>query len=418
MRTSDIFSLSIAALRERKLRTILTILMVVVGSSLMVALNGLTGGFRAFIDQQFSSLAANVLTLTTTPAPESQGIGGGVAPAPKITFNSAIVSKVRSLPFVVDVVPTYQGQVTLESGGRSKDVSVYSIDPQKLYSIVPNARLVEGSVLPHNDRSAILAAKNIASSSTEPSPFLKIGQTVIATYTFVDAETGKADRESRSLVVRGIIDTTGNPSIDRSIIVDSSTGNTLLHKAAKFDSIQVVAESPEHVGPVEDEIRAVYGSDIGIATPAATLQTRQEITGGFSSFILAIAVVALIVGAVGIVATLFTSVTERTKEIGVIKALGAQTSDIIGMFLAEALVIGFVGATAGLVTGIAGGYLLTQNFSIGGVQTGATGIQPVFLPFDLAYVWVLSVSLSLIAGIAPAWKASRLDPIKALQRNY
>lgn len=417
MRINDIFSLSISALRERKVRTILTILMVVVGSSLMVALNGLTGGFRAFIDQQFSSLAANVLTLTTAQMSESQGIGGGVPPAPKIIFNSAIVSKVRSLPFIVDIVPAYQGQVTVDSGGRSKAVSMYSIDPQKLYSIVPNVKLTEGSVLPQNDRSAILAAKNVASSSTDPSPFLKIGQTVRATYTFVDSETGKSDKESRSFVVRGIIETTGNPSIDRSIIVESSTGNALLHKAAKFDSIQVVAKSAEHVDAVEDEIRTIYGNDIGITTPAATLQARQQITGGFSSFILAIAVVALVVGAVGIVTTLFTSVAERTKEIGTIKALGAQTSDIMGMFLAEAVVIGIIGATVGIATGIAGGYVLTQTFSIGGIQPGAAGIQPVFLPFDLSYVWALSVLLSLIAGIIPAWKASRLDPIKALQRN-
>lgn len=99
------------------------------------------------------------------------------------------------------------------------------------------------------------------------------------------------------------------------------------------------------------------------------------------------------------------------------RALGAQTSDIMGMFLAEALMIGIIGATAGLATGLAGGYVLTQTFSIGDIQAGAVGIQPVFVPFDLAYVWALSAILSLIAGIMPVWKASRLDPIKALQRN-
>ena len=97
MRIGDTFSLSFGALRERKVRTVLTVLMVVAGSSMMVALNGLTGGFGAFIDRQFSSLAANVLTLTTAEGLEDGG--GGVPQAPKITFNSAVVSRVNSLPF-------------------------------------------------------------------------------------------------------------------------------------------------------------------------------------------------------------------------------------------------------------------------------------------------------------------------------
>ena len=90
-----------------KVRTVLTVLMVVARSSLMVALNGLTGGFGVFIDRQFSSLAANVLTLTAAEGLEDGG--GGVPQAPKITFNSAVVSRVNSLPFVNDVVPVYQG---------------------------------------------------------------------------------------------------------------------------------------------------------------------------------------------------------------------------------------------------------------------------------------------------------------------
>lgn len=414
MRIGDTFSLSFGALRERKVRTVLTVLMVVAGSSMMVALNGLTGGFGAFIDRQFSSLAANVLTLTTAKGLE--GGEGGVPQAPKITFNSAVVSRVNSLPFVNDVVPVYQGEVTLDSGGKSKSVSVYSIDPEKLLVIAPNAKLVEGSALLRNDRSAIIAATNVANPSTDPS-FLAIGQTVRATYTFVDPDTGKQEKESKSFIVRGILETTGNPALDRSIIINSDIGNALLHKSGRFDSIQLVARSPEHVGAVEEEIRNMYGNNVGITTPQAALQTRQEITGGFSTFILAIAVVALVVGAVGIVTTLFTSVTERTREIGTMKALGAQKSDIMSLFLAEASMIGIMGATLGLAVGIAGGYVLTQTFAIGSISAGSMGIQPVFLASDLAYVWALSVALSLAAGLMPAWKASKLDPIVALQRN-
>ena len=414
MRIGDTFSLSFGALRERKVRTVLTVLMVVAGSSMMVALNGLTGGFGAFIDRQFSSLAANVLTLTTAEGLEDGG--GGVPQAPKITFNSAVVSRVNSLPFVNDVVPVYQGEATLDSGGKSKSVSVYSIDPEKLLVIAPNAKLVEGSAVLRNDRSAIIAATSVANPSNDSS-FLAIGQTVRATYTFVNPDTGKQEKESKSFIIRGILETTGNPALDRSIIINSDAGNALLHKSGRFDSIQLVARSAEHVGVVKEEIRSMYGNNVGITTPQAALQTRQEITGGFSTLILAIAVVALVVGAVGIVTTLFTSVTERTREIGTMKALGAQKSDIMSLFLVEASMIGIMGATLGLAVGIAGGYVLTQTFAIGNISTGSMGIQPVFLASDLAYVWALSVALSLAAGLMPAWKASKLDPIVALQRN-
>lgn len=331
-------------------------------------------------------------------------------------MTNPLVSRMNSLPFVNEVVPVYQGEVTLDSGGKSKSVSVYSINPEKLPVIAPNAELVEGSAVLRNDRSAIIAATSVANPSNDSS-FLAIGQTVRATYTFVNPDTGKQEKESKSFIIRGILETTGNPALDRSIIINSDAGNALLHKSGRFDSIQLVARSAEHVGVVKEEIRSMYGNNVGITTPQAALQTRQEITGGFSTLILAIAVVALVVGAVGIVTTLFTSVTERTREIGTMKALGAQKSDIMSLFLVEASMIGIMGATLGLAVGIAGGYVLTQTFAIGNISTGSMGIQPVFLASDLAYVWALSVALSLAAGLMPAWEASKLDPIVALQRN-
>ncbi len=415
MNIDDIYSLAIEALRDRKVRSALTIVMVVVGSALMVSLNGMTAGFSTFIDRQFSNLATNVLTLSSSQQ-GGQGPGGGGTPsAPKITFNSAVVSKVRSLPFVDDVVPAYSGQVALESQGKNRNAFVFSIDPQKLLLIAPTLEMVEGSTIRQNDPSAILVSDSVANPDGETSPFLVIGQTVRATYSFVDPDTGKEDEESKSFIVRGIIKQTGNPTIDRAVVINQDAGNALLHKSLKYDSILVVAQSADDVSIVEEEIRSIYGNNVGISTPQAILQTRQQFTSGFSSFILAIALVALIVGAVGIITTLYTSVTERVREIGTIKAIGAQNRDILLLFMSEASIIGIVGATIGLIAGIGGGYLLTSVFRLG--PGGGQGIEPVYLAKDLAYVWVLSVGLSLLAGIYPAWKASRLPPIVALRRE-
>jgi putative ABC transport system permease protein len=322
---------------------------------------------------------------------------------------------------VSDVISSYQGQVQLESSGKTLSTSVFSIDPAKLYVIAPTLEFEEGSAMRSNDPSAIYIADQIAYPPGENAPFAIIGQTMRATYSFVD-ENGDQQEESRSFVVRGIMKPTGNPTIDNAVVFNEDAGSALMHKSGKYDGLLVVAESGEFVKNVEEEIRKLYGNDIGVTSPEAILKTIRELTGGFTVFILGIALVALLVGAVGIITTLYTSVMERTKEIGTMKAIGAQNSNVLSLFMVEALMIGILGATSGLLAGMAGGYVLIAGLGSAGGSGGDTSngignISPVFLPIDLATVWGISVGLSLIAGIYPAWKASRLSPIVALRRE-
>jgi putative ABC transport system permease protein len=424
MNIKEIFLLSFDALKERKVRSILTILMVVVGSSLMVALNGLGAGFGKFIDESFSMLAPNILFVSSAQQDQAASGpfgGGGPPPTPRITLNTAVETRIRSLPLVSDVITSYQGQVELESSGETLSTSVFSIDPAKLYLIAPTLEFEEGSAIRSNDPSAIYIADQIAYPPGENAPFAIIGQTMRATYSFVD-ENGNQQEEARSFVVRGIMKPTGNPTIDNAVVFNKDAGNALMHKSGKYDGLLVAAESGEFVKTVEEEIRKLYGNDIGVTSPEAILKTIRELTGGFTVFILGIALVALLVGAVGIITTLYTSVMERTKEIGTMKAIGAQNSNILSLFMVEALMIGILGATSGLLAGMAGGYVLIAGLGSSGGPGGDTGngignISPVFLPSDLANVWGISVGLSLIAGIYPAWKASRLSPIVALRRE-
>jgi putative ABC transport system permease protein len=424
MNIKEIFLLSFDALKERKVRSILTILMVVVGSSLMVALNGLGAGFGKFIDQSFSMLAPNILFVSSAQQDQTASGpfgGGGPPPVPKITLNTAVETRIRSLPLVSDVISSYQGQVQLESSGKTLSTSVFSIDPAKLYVIAPTLEFEEGSAMRSNDPSAIYIADQIAYPPGENAPFAIIGQTMRATYSFVD-ENGNQQEESRSFVVRGIMKPTGNPTIDNAVVFNEDAGSALMHKSGKYDGLLLVAESGEFVKNVEEEIRKLYGNDIGVTSPEAILKTIRELTGGFTMFILGIALVALLVGAVGIITTLYTSVMERTKEIGTMKAIGAQNSNVLSLFMVEALMIGILGATSGLLAGMAGGYVLIAGLgSAGGpggdTNNGMSNISPVFLPTDLATVWGISVGLSLVAGIYPAWKASRLSPIVALRRE-
>ncbi|MFY3741034.1 MAG: putative ABC transport system permease protein [Candidatus Nitrosomirales archaeon] len=418
MQSKDIIELAFSALKERKTRSILTVVMVVVGSSLMISISGLTGGFTQFTDKQFSALAPNVLFISSAQPLERSsggfGIGGGGPPAsPKVILTSVVANNIKNLPSVADAVANYQGQLTLESKGKSIPIRVFAFDPQKMYVIVPNAEFDEGSVLVSNDPSFLLLAENIARPPGEDFDFAVLGQAVQAKYSFVD-ESGKQKVNSRSFVVKSILKVTGNPTVDSAGIITLDAANSLMNKGNRYDGVVVTAKSIDLVDEVESEIRTLYGNDIGITSAQFILKTIKEFISGITSFMLSIAVVALLVGAVGIITTLYTSVMERTREIGTMKAIGAQSRDVLSLFLSEAIMIGVIGATVGIVVGIAGGFVLTAAMTGGGEGPSMTA---VFFPQDLTMIWFLSVGLSALAGFYPAVKASRMPPIVALRRE-
>ena len=416
----EIILLSLDAIKERKTKSLLTIVMVMVGSSLMIAVSGMGAGFTEFFNKQTSNLAGNIMFIN--PAPQTQnggtGPGGGnnAAPPPvaKITLNSAVEKRLSSLPLVKEVIPSYQSQVTIESKGESKDFAIFSLNPQKLSIIAPTLEYEEGSVLRSNDPSAMIVSSDVAFPPGESTPFLSLGQTVQVLYSFVDPITGNREIETKSFVIRAIIKQSGNPNIDKAVIINEQIGNTLLHKSGKFDALIVVALSSDNIDSIETEIRKLYGNDIGITTVKALIQTIKEFTSGLSAFLLSIAIVSLIVGAVGIITTLYTSVIERTREIGTLKAIGARNFDILTLFLVEALLIGILGATSGLGTGVILGYILNTGFSS---NSDGNNSAPVFLITDMTRVWLITVGLSFLAGLFPAFKASRLLPIEALKRE-
>jgi putative ABC transport system permease protein len=227
-------------------------------------------------------------------------------------------------------------------------------------------------------------------------------------------------------VVTGILAPTGNNQLDRAVIINTEAGNSLFLKAGKFDQMVVAALSGDYVPAVQNEITSLYGNNIGITTPKAILQARERFTSGNASFIQSIAFIALLVGAIGIVTTLYNSVNERISEIGTIKAIGAARIFILLMFLFEALMIGLIGSTFGVASGVFGAYALSSNGGAPGPGFGGGGgggsaasrpqITPIFVPGDVFNVWVLSVLLSILAGLYPAWKASGLSPVLALKR--
>lgn len=411
MNTSQLFILSFNALSERKTRTILTILMVIVGSSLMVVLNGLSAGQSKFVEDQLNQLGTDIVTVSSG----QRSFRGGGEPSPaSITLNSVVASRINSLPYVKEVVPIYSGSIQSASQGNTINSVVLSMNPDKLLVMAPKLKFVEGSVIKPADQSAILVGYNAANPPGSTSALITVGQTVKASFSYID-ENGKPQKETRGFIVSGVIQQSGNNQIDRAVVINQDAGNLLLRKSSKFDSLMVVAQSSEFVDVVQKEITDLYGTTIGVSTAQSSLSLRASFTSGINSFILSVGTIALVVGAVGIITTLYTSVTERIREIGTMKAIGAQSKTILSLFLVEALIIGILGVTLGLVIGIVAGYSFGSSLGTG--LPGTSSIPPVYLATDLLNVWLLSTGLSLLAGLLPAWKASRLPAIVALRRE-
>ena len=410
MRAADVFSLSFEALVDRKVRTILTILMVVLGSSLVVVINGLSAGQSAFLEKQFNVLAANVIFV-------SSGLHSyhSESSSASLIINSVIVNRIRQLPFVEDVNPTYSGSIQISSQGNVQHVGVHAMDPQKIQEILPNVEYVDGSSVKPNDNAAMIVGDTVANPPGATVPFVTVGQTLQATFTYADAN-GKQEQTSKSFLVTAIMKPSGNNFIDNSVIINLDAGDQLLHKSEKYDAVTVMASSPQYVNAVQQELKGQFGETLGIVTPKAIMAVREQTASGNAMFVFMIGLIALIVGAVGIVTTLYNSVTERVREIGTLKAIGAQNTDILSLFIVEAILIGIIGATLGLVIGVGGGYVMGMFGSHAGPGPEAH-IQPIYAVSDLAKVWLLSVALSMTAGVFPAWKASKLSPLVALRRD-
>jgi putative ABC transport system permease protein len=416
----QILILSFDALRERKLRSALTILMVIAGGALMVALNGMSAGNMAFVIKQFNSLAPNVMFVTSG----QHGFHGPSGP-PTIIINSQVVKRINALPYVQETVPAFRGQLQLNAQGSIQNVPVVATDTSKISLILPTLKLVPGSTIKSTDLTAMVVGNTVAYPPGASTPFLSVGQTVKATSTYSNSVTGQAARQSKTFGVSAIMEPSGNNYVDQSAFINEIAGNQLFHKAGKYDSITVAAKSHDYVNAVAKEITDLYGpNNLSVITPNAIIQTTQQLQSGTSTFQLVVAFIALLVGSVGIITTLYTSVNDRISEIGTMKAIGAKNTFILALFLSEAFLIGLLGATFGVLVGVGVGYVLSDiaPHSTSGPGRGGGGgalahVDPIFIPSDLLHVWTLSLLLSIGAGIMPAWKASRLSPLEALRRK-
>jgi putative ABC transport system permease protein len=372
--------------------------MVLIGASLIVAVNGMSKGTVTYIDNQFSSIASNVLVLT----PRSSDL----------TLDSEVVKTIERYDGVDFVVPFVQNGIILSSGPDEITSIAIGIENSKLTLIFPSFSLYSGDYVSEVDRFGIILGNEVARPDRDI-PFADIGD--IVKLQFQKIEGRRTVLEKKSFYVRGVADYIGTGlgviPLDDLAIIPYREADSLFDRGGVYDGIYVITSSDSYNRQVRTSIGEDY--DVSILSPKTISDLVNSVSGAVAEFVNNVAVVSLGVAAVGIITTLYTSMMERTKEIGTLKALGYRKRQILVLFLNEALITGAIGGTIGLGVGVVLGYIM--NYFVSGGDDWR--MVPIFEPHVFVFTWVLTVVLAMGAGFYPAWKAAKLDPVVALRKE-
>lgn len=394
---TSFISLSLQALWDRKLRSILTITMVVIGVGLIIAVQGMSAGAVSYMNGQFASLGSDLLIVN----PGGQDI------------TDLVIEDIMTFDGVKDVIPFYQNQVQLSTLTREKGSIILAADIDKLQLAFPTFILYEGEYFDRSDNYGMVIGSDLSDFAKEE-PFALVDDTLTLSFQIFSSGSSRPEVEKKSFAVKGIIDEIGMqgflPMDDMGFI--SLRAGELLFDRENYDGMYVITTETDGSlnRRVERAIEAEY--EISVFSPKRIADVVSSITTAIKDFVDNIAIVSLGVAAVGIITTLYTSMMERTKEIGTLKALGYTKRQILALFLNEAILIGIIGGTLGVFLGFGLGVLM--NLLIG---EGSDYVKPIYELNSIVIAWVLAIILSTLAGFYPAKKAADLDPVVALRKE-
>ena len=417
MQLADMFKLAYKALLDRKIRSVLTILGITVGSAIILALIASSSGLNAGVTSNIEKAGANVLTIRNS--------GGFFESGSSNTYqlSQQDVNYLKSVPGVIGVYPYYSYSATVNNGGSSLQASVVGIDLSALPILNKGLAVAEGSIPLLGDTTSGAVGWSIA-NPTSGTP-IGLHEMVPLSITGVGGSKAAVSYAVLASAILAQYGTTLSGNIDDTVYVSFQAGQ-ILAKSPYFSGIYVIVDNTADVSNVQSGIQTYYGSNVRIMSASQLLTSIQGITGQLTVFLGSIGAVSLFVATVGIVNTMYVSVMERTREIGILKAIGYRPRQITGMFLSEAALTGLIGAFCGLALGyvlafLMGGLLGGATFQPGRLTSGAgqTGqaITPVFSTQLILFSLVFPVLLATIAGLYPAWRASRMNAVVALKHE-
>ncbi len=391
------------ALISNKLRSLLTMLGIIIGVGAVIAMVSIGMGVRDKVSNSIAGLGSNLI-MVTPGAPSASGVRQAAGSGTTLTLKDSQAIG-REVANISGIAPSVSRSFQLIAGNQNWATSVQGTTPE--YLEVRNFSVQAGSFittenLENRDRVAVIG-------------------TTVATNLFGDINpVGQSMRINNApFRIIGVLESKGQSAgggdQDDVVIVPLTTAQERMMGITYVHSINVQATGADTINQVQDDITALLrarhrlgpdkANDFTVRNMVSIMATAQEATGTITLLLGNIAAISLLVGGIGIMNIMLVSVTERTREIGIRKALGARFYNILMQFLIEAVVIGVAGGMVGVLLGIGGAYAIS---SIAGWNT-------VISAGSIVLAFGFSVAIGLFFGLYPARKAALLDPIDALR---
>ena len=396
MALTELIAFAIGALRGHRLRTALSVTGVAVGIAAVVALTALGEGARQYVVQEFSSLGTNLLIVIPGKV-ETTGMlpFGGTTNDLTIDDYRAVADRI---PMVVDAAPLATGTEVVRAEGRARSVAVFGTTAElvrvRRLSVAAGRFLSPGD--PERGGSEVVLGLKVANElfgATSP-----LGKRIrIGDWRF--RVVGVLAPRGRSLGF----------DFDDLVFIPVATSMRMFNRSSLF-RILIDVGSDRNLAPAKRSVIELLTErhrveDVTVITQDAVVSTFTSILGVLTLALVAIASVSLTVAGVGIMNVMLVAVAERRREIGLLKALGASTRQILGVFVAEAAVL----STLGGIVGLAAGWAVVRAF---------VKIYPTFPaqapPWAVAAALAVAVGVGVVFGTLPARRAARLDPVQAL----
>jgi len=394
----DIVKLSTDGLRERKFRVTLNLIGILIGCMAVTGLISITQGLNDQVGDQLDRFGPKNLMIM----PGSLEMGAGIIASQSFTWRELdIIKRVNDIDYVTPIIGNKMASFSKQ--GEKKFAFVYGIEAE--YFVINSGWDVEqGRNLRRSDSAVVVLGHELAHPKDMEDPLVEVGDRLTLEIT-VDGE----DKEMTFRVI-GVMEKMGglggiSSDEDNSLFMPLRTCQQFYEEGGEYQYIAAQVNEVENVPKAVIELEEKLGDDVTILSSESMRDMVGSILGAIEGVLGGVAAISLLVAGVGIVNTMTISVMERTREIGILKAIGAKSRDVLLLFLSESLVTGLIGGILGAAVGFVLGNLVGNYINL-------PVSNSVFLGMGVV---AFAIVTSALSGLYPAWRASGLNPVEALR---